>query len=124
MSQKLFLLLFALSIAMLSVSAQAITVNADNSTNNDYAYPTSLINQMVEQNLADPNVILGPAFAQILNNNHTVDSGNETYQGIKQFWNYDLLGSLLANIRQIISNWLNQLFGFLPNIISGLSNAI
>ena len=92
MLQKFFSSLFLLLLATMSISAQAAPVYATNSINTGSAYSSSLINQMAEQNLGDPNTVFGPAFAQLLNDIGGVGQGNETYQGIKQFWNYDLIG--------------------------------
>jgi len=125
MSAKLFAFLFFLLLAMLPSAAQAAPTSSVNGVNGGYSYASSLINQMVEQNFADPNAAFGPAFAQLLNNTNGTGRSNETYQGISQFWHDDLLGIFFAGINQTISHWLNHFFsGYLPDIISSLSSVV
>jgi hypothetical protein len=85
---------------------------------------TSLINQMAEQNFADPDSVLSSSFGQLLVPNSTGGT-NETYQGIKRFWNDDLQSEFLPSANHILADWLNNSFiGYLSATISTLSSIL
>lgn len=126
MSEKQFAFWFFLLLTMFLSTRQVSLASPDN-LDHIYTMPangqdSSLIYQMIEQNFADPNVVLNPA---LIGGTNGIERGNETYQGIKQFWHNDLLGGFFAGISQAISNGLNQSFnGYLPGTIAALSSVV
>jgi hypothetical protein len=86
----------------LSTGAQATQPTTPNAP---YQEPqTSLIQQMAEQDTTGvvtnvTNLLIGSNMGQ----------PNEVYDGIKNFWNNDVISNLFSNIGQLIGRWIDEL---------------
>ncbi len=81
---------------------------------------SSLINQLVAQNFAEPSGAFGPAFNQILNSIDDQTSNNQTYDGLRQFWHVDILNSVTST-GSFIANFINNLTSiYLPYLVGCL----
>lgn len=63
----------------------------------------SLLRQACEQNLP-----LSSLYDPRLLDDRTTGIYNDTYLGIKNFWNVDIVGNLFANVGQVLGRWLTQ----------------
>lgn len=63
----------------------------------------SLLRQACEQNLP-----LSSLYDPRLLDDGTTGIYNDTYLGIKNFWNVDIVGNLFGNVGQVLGRWLTQ----------------
>lgn len=82
---------------------------------------TNLVREGVEQNLD----VRGPYNNALANGVVPTGTYNETYQGIKNFWNYDIVGNLFANVGQLAGKWLSEwVDGWVSDIVGFLTGAL